>query len=111
MRLCAGFYRGSEKEFLNVNMLCRLGGAGVVLSSRSAGCPIFLWGIGLCSKGRLPVLVLQLCRGNINLNVLPNMLNPCRSAPATACGSLQVPGQGASKVYAAAHHPEHARNA
>ena len=34
----AGFYRGSEPEFLRSNVLFRLGGAGVVLSSRLVDC-------------------------------------------------------------------------
>ena len=34
----AGFYRGSEEEFLRSNVLFRLGGAGVVLSSRLVDC-------------------------------------------------------------------------
>ena len=36
----AGFYRGSEEEFLRSNVLFRLGGAGVVLSSRWVDCSV-----------------------------------------------------------------------
>lgn len=59
----AGFYRGSEEEFLRSNVLFRLGGAGVVLSSRLVDClchdsPRLAFGVVItCST----CLILPLC--------------------------------------------------